>query len=627
MTFRLTTRTWRKRPSELKTEAGGQTVIPERKKCAIQYRRMLVYILVAMLSPCPGMAQMGPLATDGYLEYRFDHVGGTNSANSNGAILKTNLSTYFWRPWILTATGNVSFSQNEADSTIGTQKSVVTQGGLRLNFLPRSRFPLTIYYEDRGGKSDSDAYSRSGTTRDYGLLQQFMSKRFGHYALDWQKGYTDSLNDGVIQVQTRKDYDRLRLDVSKSIGRNTFLLGSRRLEVTAISPGQRLNSIRHNFRHSFRPGSRVDIRNTFYYGDEQQETDTVAVDRVFQQFSSTLSWRPRTEKRLLLTGRGLLQSSESLTQFLTTGQKSASLSATASYEYSDRVMLSGSVGVLSAGTDTSASTFSTYQQAGATYRSTEHNFLGGTYAFRARTAIGSRTDPGDVGDIGDNRDEDTRILTTGVGHSLGRSFAVQYLGSVQLRASQDVATSHDTNGREINTLRHGIFLATSGQSADYTRYLRVSLTDQRSFGDERRVYQLADLQLSLRRQISRDRNWNGNITLQYGRREQYKPLESAAAGASFSYSVNLSYRHANLFDVSLLNFTSDFRLLSTDLQTDDPFDLGFDLETQQLMSTWRNRIEYRVGLLHLRADADLRETGGDWNTSIRISARRYFGMR
>jgi hypothetical protein len=285
------------------------------------------------------------------------------------------------------------------------------------------------------------------------------------------------------------------------------------------------------------------------------------------------------------------------------------------------------LGLLSASTDTSASSLTTYQQAGVTYRSTEHDFLGGSYSFRARTAIGNRTDPGDVGDIGDVRDQDTQILTTGVGHNLGRSFEVRRIGSVQMRASQDVATSHDTNGREINTIRHGIFLTTSGQSADYTRYFRVSLTDQRSFGDERRVYQLADLQLSLRRQISRDRNWNGNITLQYGRREQYKPLEHASAGASFSYSVNLSYRHANLFDVSLLNFTSDFRLLSTDLQTDDPFDLGFDLETQRLMSTWRNRIEYRVGLLHLRADADVRETGGDWNTSIRISARRYFGMR
>ena len=596
-------------------------MISERKKCAVQYRRMLVFILLAVLSLRPGMAQMGPLSTDGYLEYRFDHVGGTASAQSHGAILRTNLSTYFWRPWILTATGNVSFSQNAADSTMGTQKNAVKQGGLRLNFLPRSRFPLTLYYEDRGGQSDSDAYRRSGTTRNYGFLQQFTSKRYGHYALDYQKGFTDSLNAGVVQVKTRKDYDRLRLDVSKSIGRNTFLFGSRILGVTAISPAQRLDSIRHNFRHTFRPGSRVDIRNTYFYGDEQQETDTVAVDRVFQQFSSTLSWRPRTEKRLLLTGRGLLQSSESPTQFLTAGQQSASLSATASYEYSDRVMISGSTGLLLAETDTSASTFSTYQQAGATYRSTEHDFLGGSYSFRTRTAIGNRTDLGDVGDEG------TQILTTGVGHNLGRSFEVRRIGSVQMRASQDVATSHDTQGREINTIRHGIFLTTSGQSADYTRYFRVSMTDQRSFGDERRTYQLADMQVSLRRQISRDRNWNGNITLQYGRREQYKPIENSAAGASFSYSVNLSYRHANLFDVSLLNFTSDFRLLSTDLQTDDPFDLGFDLDTQRLMSTWRNRIEYRVGLLHLRADADLRESSGDWNASIRISARRYFGMR
>jgi len=599
-------------------------VVSERRECAVKYRRMLVFILLAMLSLCPGMAQMGPLSTDGYLEYRFDHVSGTVSAQSHGATLSTNLSTYFWRPWILTTTANVSFSQVAADSTTGTQKNDLTQGGLRLNFLPRSRFPLILYYEDRSGQSDSDTYRRSGTTRKYGFLQQFTSRRYGQYAVDWQKGFTDSLNAGVDPVQTRKDYDRLQLDVSKSFGRNDFLFGSRILGVTAKSAGQRLDSIRHNFRHSFRPGSRVDIRNSYFYGDEQQETDTAAVDRVFQQFSSTLSWRPRTEKRLLLTGRGLLQSSKSLTQLLTAGQQSASLGATASYDYSDRLIISGGLGLLSAESDTSATTFSTYQQAGATYRSREHEVLGGTYSFRARTAIGNRTYSGDTSDI---RDKDTQVLTTSVGHSLGRSFEVRRIGSVQMKASQDVATNHDTQGRETNTIRHGIFLTTSGQSADYTRYLRASLTDQRSFGDERRVYQLADLQVSLRRQISRDRNWNGNVTLQYGRREQYKPLEVAEAGASFSYSVNMSYRHANLFDVSQLNLTSEFRLLSIDLQTDDPFDLGFDLETQQLMSAWRNRLEYRVGLLHLRADVDFRETSGDWNASIRISARRYFGVR
>ncbi len=585
---------------------------------------MLGFILLAMLSMSPATAQMGPLAADGYLEYRFDRVGGSKSANSHGATFKTNLATYFWRPWILTATGNVSFSRRAADSTMGTHDNAVTQGGLRLNFLPRSRFPLALFYEDRGGDSESNDYSRTGTTRKYGFLQQFMSKRYGHYALDWENGFTDSLNTADIKVQTRKDYERLRLDANKSFGRNTFLLSSRKLEVIATSPGQRLDSIQHNFRHTFRPGSRVDIRNTFFYGDEQQKTDTVTVDRVFQQFISTLAWRPRTEKRLLFTGRGLLQSSESLTQLISAGQQSASLSGTATYEYSDRVMISGGLGLISARTDTGTSSLTTYQQAGATYRSTEHELWGGSYSFRARTAIGNRTDPVDVGEISD---KDTQILTTGLGHNLGRSFEIQRVGSVLMRVSQDITTSHDTKGREINTIRHGIFLTTSGRIADYTRYFRVSLTDQRSFGDERRVHQLADLQVSLRRQISRDRNWNANITLQYGRREQYKPIEMSAAGASFSYSVNLSYRHANLFDVSLLNFTSDFRLLSTDLQTDDPFDLGFDLDTQRLMSTWRNRIEYRVGLLHLRADADLREASGDWNASIRLSARRYFGMR
>jgi hypothetical protein len=88
----------------------------------------------------------------------------------------------------------------------------------------------------------------------------------------------------------------------------------------------------------------------------------------------------------------------------------------------------------------------------------------------------------------------------------------------------------------------------------------------------------------------------------------------------------MNYRHTELFGVDNLAFTSDLRWLSEDFQTEDPFDPDFELETERLNSSWRNRIEYRIGLLQLRADADLREVNGMWSQSILLQVRRYFGM-
>jgi hypothetical protein len=75
----------------------------------------------------------------------------------------------------------------------------------------------------------------------------------------------------------------------------------------------------------------------------------------------------------------------------------------------------------------------------------------------------------------------------------------------------------------------------------------------------------------------------------------------------------MNYRHAELFDVNNLTFTSDLRWISEDVRTEDPFDPDFELETDRLNSSW--------------ADADVREVDGMWSTSLLLQIRRYFDMR
>ena len=118
-----------------------------------------------------------------------------------------------------------------------------------------------------------------------------------------------------------------------------------------------------------------------------------------------------------------------------------------------------------------------------------------------------------------------------------------------------------------------------------------------------------------------------NATVQYGLRNQTKPPDLVNESESLSYSIAATYRHANLFNVSFLNFSSDFQLQSEDFQSEDPFDPDFDVDRQRISSSWRNRLDYRVGLLQIQGVLGMHEVEGKWFASFRLTARRYFGMR
>ena len=86
------------------------------------------------------------------------------------------------------------------------------------------------------------------------------------------------------------------------------------------------------------------------------------------------------------------------------------------------------------------------------------------------------------------------------------------------------------------------------------------------------------------------------------------------------------YRHSDLFEVPLLDFTSDLRIQSDDYRSDDPFDIMPGLENDRVSSSWRNQLDYRLGLLQMRASVDLYDSNGTWNTAFIFVVRRYFGF-
>ena len=500
----------------------------------------------ALLACHPVAAQLGPIDTGGYAEYRFDHIAGRKSDSpvAHRLAVRTDFATYVWRPWILTASGGINVVYGNADSGSSTRESTSLGGNLRLNFVPRSRFPLSIYFMDTDENSEAAAVRASGATRQYGFTQQLHTERLGRYSLDWQAGESSSFSETSIFVSRNRNYERLQFTADKSAGAHRFGITSRYLDLTSDTPNSTTESLRHTLRHNFRSSKNLTWRNDAFLNDEIQTNEVFSSDRRYYQFNSMLTWIPETRRRVLVTGRGLFQGSDSLTPLSEFGQQTASLSANANYYLTDRLTVSGGVGAILGMSDDRGDTSSHFQQLSTSYRSTSGRLWGGAYTYRGNAVLANRFD--------DNATQSTerQFIVSTVGHGLKKRLNISRLGQVQIQLSQDVGTSMDTLGRERNQLRHSLHLTTGSSGESVERFVRFSLTDQRTFGDERRINQLANLQLSLRGRPDSNRQWTGNISLQYGKNRLREPLALASAAESLGYSVNLDYRHAELWGVS-----------------------------------------------------------------------------
>ena len=378
-------------------------------------------------------------------------------------------------------------------------------------------------------------------------------------------------------------------------------------------------SLQHTFRHTFRTGINFSWRNVAYYVDEMQRNENTDSDRNYYQFSSIVNWTPNTRRRMLISGRGLLQGSENGTPLIQFGQELASLSGMATYYLTERLTVSGAAGVSRSDSDDHGQAQVHYEQLSTAFRSLPVALWGGSYSYNTNILLANR----------ESRDEAGTEAQTVAGVTLGHGYSRRLpLGSAiraQLRLDQGVGTNVSSDGRERNLLRHGLHVMTSARGNRVERNVRLSLTDRRTFGNEQRVDQLANLQLSLSSGQTIDRQWSGNVSVQYGRNEVVEPLEAAGTSTSIGYSVGLDYRHNNLWGVRDLDFNSELRLLSNDLETDDPLDPEFGVETQLRQSYWRSRLQYTIGLLWLQGIVMVREVDNKPVAGITLTVRRYFG--
>ena len=569
-------------------------------------------------------AQLGPVVIDGFLEYQYRQRGGTDPIDVTGQLgtLRTNLSTYLWRPWILRVNASLGLTETITENTDAKQNGTLITGGLRVDFLRDSKFPFAAYIESRDGRVDGDVSNIDVSTKTYGFMQQYIANRGGRYSVDYRRRTIDDLFADDSRVSRNSVSDTWQASARKMLGRNQLVLNSLWSDISEKESQQFQDRTRHTLRHQFRSGQNFSLEDTLFFSNERYSVGDFDSVRRFLQFNTITTWRPNTDKPLLIVGRGLLRGTDVSSNGFEEGSKNVTVTGSATYQYSDRIVLAANAGVAATNMDGGDDSSVVYQRLRASYHSRIFDLWSSEYRWGGSADVGNRS--GRDGVAAGNSLQEAVLRFN---HRLAKRYQLSSGRNLEFNFSQQLTAAADTDKRDLRSAMHTVYATLSRQLGQTSSYVRLTATDRRTRGDQRDIFQLLNLQASRSTQSSRYRAWSGGLTLQYGRTARQGSGSEDSDNQTISYSANLNYRHMNLFSVPGLSFNSELELLSSDFMSDDPFENEFDANRERTDSAWRNRLDYRVGLLQLRLEVNVRAIDRFRNSMVFLSIRRYYGIR
>jgi len=569
-------------------------------------------------------AQLGPVVIDGFLEYQYRQTGGTGPIDGTGQLgtVRTNASTYLWRPWILRVNASLGLTRTITENADAKQNGTLITGGLRVDFLRDSRFPFATYFESRDGRVDGDMSDVDVLTRTYGFMQQYVANRGGRFSLDYRRRTIDDLIADGARASRNSVNDTWQINARKTLGRNQLELNSVWSDISQNESQQIQERIRHTLRHRYRSGQNFSLEDTLFFSNERYSVGDFDSLRRFFQFNTISTWRPETNKPLLIVGRGLFQGTDVGSNGFDEGSKSLVATVSANYQYSDRIVIAANTGVAAVGTVQGDDSNAAFLRMRADYRSRIIDLWKSEYRWGVSTEAGNRSGRDDLADGNSVQDA---VLS--FDHHLAKRYQLSSGRNLEFNLSQQLTSAADTDNRDLRSATHTVYATLSNQLGQTRSYIRLTATDRRTRGDQRDIFQLVNLQASRSTQSGRYRAWSGGLTIQYGRTGRQDSGPEDSDNQTISYSANLNYRHVNLFDVPNLNFNSELELLSSDFISNEPFENELNLDRDRTDSAWRNRLYYRVGLLQIRLEVNLRAIDSFRNSMAFLSIRRYYGIR
>ncbi len=550
-----------------------------------------------------------PVNWGGYIGYEARHESGDQSPDRLQQIFtyRVGAATYLYRPWIALLNGGLGFSLARTSSdTAPSQDTTIVTGNMDLRLFPRSRFPLHAYYARTDSRVDGEPTITDITTTRFGMIQN-VSHKGAQYRFRLERVERDEVRS--LTADEEDVTDIVELSASRTLGQHSFQLDSYFNEITRSVTDQEKQRAAFLLMHRYRPSSDLttETRLNLIRNRDSALSTASRFDTRINQLTSLATWRPKTERPLLVTGNLRLEDSSSGPPDRLRERQSMVATGGATYEWNPQLQLRAAASVITFDSDDDSQLI-TSQLVGANYTSRTRAL--GAYQYRWFGSADLRHET-------DDREADNRVeWNTRLGHRIARSFNLASNRQANISATQTIGTRD--NGRDLTTQEatHSITGTLRKRDKGVTTLLRATARDLRVTGDEEREFQLVNLQASREHRLDRYQSLIGNATVQASR-------DSNSGGTDNDWqttsSAELTYRHRQLFNVPRLNFTSDLEYISETLNVAvDRFD-----ERESLV--WDNRIEYAIGRLFVSANGSVIEANGRQRTLLMFQVQRNFG--
>lgn len=561
-------------------------------------------------------------------DYRTENVEDAKNHLDDEHIgrFRINAATFLFEPWIAQARGGLGLSIRETDFVSGQGSGEFLSGDLQLRLFPRSRFPFEMFVERTDRDDETDAVTQNVLLERYGFEQRYTSKAGGGLRLRYEhlRRFQIRTDDDQANDDEREDDAHLwQFGYHRRIEAHSFDANA---NLDDIERGERQRSIRRKFsslRHRYRPGPTLSIENQLTFNNldqfESLDSDKLDISTSSLQFNSHVFWRPRTLKRLLVNGTLRLYNFSTGARGETIDSYSTTTTLGINYQWSPRwlVFADLSATYMERNVDDGNSHF---ERVGADYTSIGRSL--GRYRYNWFGSV-------EVNNLSDD-EASVQSLEGELGHTIERTFNGRREATWRLDARQSAEAVTDTDGRSVQTLRHGVGVSWNKRKDTTYSFIRLSAHDTRvyggggRFGDEEREFQLINLQGSIDHRLSRHSSVRGSLTLQASRNSLPSRVVDDSVDDNFepSTSVNITYFHRQVFGLPRLYFRSNLQLVSDSYLPvlDDPDDFS-DRDTK----IWENRLEYFIGRLQLRLIGRLSENKGLERSVWLFQLRRFFG--
>jgi hypothetical protein len=578
----------------------------------IPQRRMLVAVIILCSVCTDALAAFGglvPLSWTGQLAYNYGYMENAgNESETTSLLLGLDASGYIWRPWFATTSLALNLGLSNSVTATSSSDSTVGTGDFSLGIFPGSRFPFSMNYSRTDSRSQSfqDISRTSGdtsfTVTRLSLRQSYRPRGYGQVYNAW---YYLTKYSGEAFDSESTTYG---LDYSLRFSPHSLALNATHSSSTSSSNTNEPSTDVLSLTHVYTPSNELGVNNLVSVV-QTDPGDGGAVSKDSQAFSSFF-WRP--EHRAVNVSGGVRLSETQSEGVVTTVSRGLNTHLGLGYRITRSLNFSANASV---GTTDSndTQTLSTAEAASLSYSGGRHQISDFSYSWQWNGGVSNSNTR--IEAAGTTASADQQSISSGIGHNLGKSWALSQNSSVSGNFSQSVSGSKSSEQDVVaKTLNHSLSLSWNRRGQRGSTYLSSRLSDSRGYGERDTVYDDFGASLISDYAINRLSSLSGNVDFSASQNETENDAGGKDTSGSSVISGGLGYRNSRPLGIYNLQFSSN---LAGSKQLDS------SVPTTTLR--WDASFRYSLGLLsttlNFRAS---RSPSGVVSKSMNFQATRSF---